>query len=130
LVDSIFERITDPIVIHGQQETIKGLKEHIFNWTIWPDFSRLPQEDRPVMRYQVERVGGDRERLDEGEVDGGFGDAGDAGEPEGGAVGEFVELAGSGAEDAGEMMGGVAAKGGGGGVEVVDEEAAAHGGGS
>jgi ribonuclease BN (tRNA processing enzyme) len=58
LVDSIFERITDPIVIHGQAETIKGLKEHIFNWTIWPDFARLPQEDRPVMRYQVERVGG------------------------------------------------------------------------
>lgn len=57
LVDSIFERITEPIVIHGQPETIKGLKDHIFNWTIWPDFARLPTEVKPVMRYEVERVG-------------------------------------------------------------------------
>lgn len=57
LVDSIFERITEPIVIHGQPETIKGLKDHIFNWTIWPDFARLPTEERPVMRYQAERAG-------------------------------------------------------------------------
>ena len=57
LVDSIFDRITEPIVIHGQAETIKGLKDHIFNWTIWPDFSKLPQEERPIMRYQVEQAG-------------------------------------------------------------------------
>ena len=57
LVDSIFERIVEPIVIHGQPETIKGLKDHIFNWTIWPDFSKLPNEADPVMRYQEERVG-------------------------------------------------------------------------
>ena len=57
LVDSIFERISAPIVIHGQAETIKGLKEHLFNWTIWPDFARLPHEESPVMRYQVEQVG-------------------------------------------------------------------------
>ena len=57
LVDSIFERITVPIVIHGQPETIKGLKEHIFNWTIWPDFAKLPSEGSPVMRYQAERAG-------------------------------------------------------------------------
>ncbi len=57
LVDSIFERIEEPIVIHGLPETIEGLKKHIFNWVIWPDFASLPSADRPVMRYQVEQAG-------------------------------------------------------------------------
>lgn len=57
LVDSIFERIHEPIVVHGLPETIKGVQDHIFNWVIWPDFSKLPTRERPVMRFQVERPG-------------------------------------------------------------------------
>jgi len=52
LVDSIFERIDDPIVIHGLPETLKGIKEHLFNWVIWPDFASLPTVEKPVMRYE------------------------------------------------------------------------------
>ena len=52
LVDSVFERLHDPIVVHAQAETIKALKEHIFNWVIWPDFSKLPSEDAPVLRFE------------------------------------------------------------------------------
>jgi len=52
LVDSIFPSIREPLVIHGQPLTLKALQDHVFNWTIWPDFSRLPSEDKPVMRYQ------------------------------------------------------------------------------
>ncbi len=52
LVDSIFERIKEPIIIYGQPATLKGLREHIFNWTIWPDFSELPHPQQPVMRYE------------------------------------------------------------------------------
>lgn len=57
LVDSIFSRISDPIVIHGQAETIKALKEHVFNWAIWPDFAILPTAVSPVMRFQDELAG-------------------------------------------------------------------------
>ncbi len=57
LVDSIFDRIKEPIVVHGQPETIKGLKDHLFNWVIWPDFAVLPLQERPVMRYQTELAG-------------------------------------------------------------------------
>lgn len=53
MVDSIFERIVEPLVIHGQAATIKALQEHIFNWTIWPDFAKLPTTERPVMRYEL-----------------------------------------------------------------------------
>jgi ribonuclease BN (tRNA processing enzyme) len=53
MVDSIFDKIREPIVIHGQAQTLKVLQEHIFNWHIWPDFATLPTEDHPVMRYEV-----------------------------------------------------------------------------
>lgn len=53
LVDSIFERIHEPIVIHGLEATLQALKTHIFNNVIWPDFAILPTRSNPVMRYEV-----------------------------------------------------------------------------
>ncbi len=67
LIDSIFEKkIGHPIIVHAQPATIKALKEHIFNWVIWPDFSRLPEEDNPVLVFNEMTPGdlvsiGDRE---------------------------------------------------------------------
>ncbi len=52
MVDSIFDRIQDPIVVHAQAATLKALQDHIFNWHIWPDFANLPLPDKPVMRYE------------------------------------------------------------------------------
>ena len=57
LVDSIFERIKEPIVIHGLPATIQALREHIFNWAIWPDFAKLPAVNKPVMTYQEHNAG-------------------------------------------------------------------------
>lgn len=72
LVDSIFERIREPIVIHGRPETIEALRKHIFNWVVWPDFSKLPNADRPVMRFEVIEPGQvleiDRRRIEAIEV--------------------------------------------------------------
>lgn len=53
LLDSIFDSIREPVVVHGQAATLRALQEHIFNWVIWPDFSRLPRPDAPVLRYEV-----------------------------------------------------------------------------
>jgi ribonuclease BN (tRNA processing enzyme) len=52
LVDSIFPSIREPLVVHGQPATLEALQKHVFNWTIWPDFAKLPSEDKPVMRYK------------------------------------------------------------------------------
>ena len=52
MVDSIFSDITTPITIHAQAVTIQALKEHIFNWIIWPDFSKLPNPRNAVMQFQ------------------------------------------------------------------------------
>lgn len=53
LLDSIFDRIKEPLVVHGQAVTLRALQEHIFNWVIWPDFSQLPNPDKPVLRYEI-----------------------------------------------------------------------------
>lgn len=53
LVDSIFPAIREPVVVHGQPVTINALQEHVFNWTIWPDFSKLPTEDKPVLAFET-----------------------------------------------------------------------------
>lgn len=57
LVDTIFEKIHEPIIVHGLEDTINALKKHIFNNVIWPDFSRLPSADEPVMKYKVMQPG-------------------------------------------------------------------------
>lgn len=51
LLDSIFSKVAHTITIHGHPETLKSLREHIFNWVVWPDFSNLPTSERPVVRY-------------------------------------------------------------------------------
>jgi ribonuclease BN (tRNA processing enzyme) len=53
LIDSVFEQITEPVVLHARQETIKVLKDHIFNWQVWPDFTQLPNAHRPALRFEV-----------------------------------------------------------------------------
>ncbi|MBL1433420.1 MAG: 3',5'-cyclic-nucleotide phosphodiesterase [Gammaproteobacteria bacterium] len=57
LLDSIFDVISTPIIIHGQAVTLAALRAHIFNNVIWPDFSVLPTADNPVFRYEEMAVG-------------------------------------------------------------------------
>ena len=53
MLDSIFDERVEPLVVHGQPETLHALQQHIFNWVIWPDFARLPSSERPVLRYET-----------------------------------------------------------------------------
>lgn len=57
LLDSVFEATQNPLVLHAREETIRVLREHIFNWQVWPDFSTLPNADQPVMRFAVMQPG-------------------------------------------------------------------------
>ncbi len=61
MVDSIFDQLKQPIIIHAQAPTIEALKKHIFNWAIWPDFAKLPTPEIPVMAYDVLSPGETRE---------------------------------------------------------------------
>jgi cAMP phosphodiesterase len=52
LLDSVFDRLEQPVVVHGQPHTLRALRDHIFNWVVWPDFTALPSEELPVLVLQ------------------------------------------------------------------------------
>jgi ribonuclease BN (tRNA processing enzyme) len=52
LVDSAGGLRSSPLVVHALPETIAALRAHIFNWVIWPDFTTIPQPDRPWMVFE------------------------------------------------------------------------------
>jgi len=39
-----------PIEVHALGATLAALREHVFNDVIWPDFTRLPSAEHPVLR--------------------------------------------------------------------------------
>lgn len=42
-----------PITIISGRDVIRDLKTNIFNNKIWPDFSKIPTPDRPLLRYRT-----------------------------------------------------------------------------
>jgi len=57
LVDTLFDKIKEPIIVHAQAKTLEALQTHIFNNIIWPDFTRLPNVDNPVLKFEVMQAG-------------------------------------------------------------------------
>lgn len=58
LADTLFDDlIGKPLIVHALPETIKALQEHIFNWTIWPDFTELPHKTNAVLKFETMRAG-------------------------------------------------------------------------
>lgn len=52
LLDTIYDQLIDhPLTVYCQSETYDVLMQHVFNWTIWPNFFALPNQDRPVARF-------------------------------------------------------------------------------
>lgn len=52
LLDSVAGEREQPVVVHALAEVVEILQAHLFNWRLWPDFSRLPSEDAPFLRYR------------------------------------------------------------------------------
>lgn len=46
-----------PIQVHALPETLTALRDHIFNGVIWPDFTRLPSAEQPVLEFVPFAVG-------------------------------------------------------------------------
>ncbi len=61
LADSVMRRRSaegrGPIRVHALPETIAALRTHIFNGVIWPDFTRLPSAEEPVLQFESFAVG-------------------------------------------------------------------------
>lgn len=57
LVDTVGCVRDKPITIYAIQPTLDVLKQHLFNWSIWPDFTRIPNSIAPYMRYESICIG-------------------------------------------------------------------------
>jgi len=57
MVDSVGSMRDRPLTVYASGETLDILRQHIFNWKIWPDFSEIPGVQRPYMRYQKLELG-------------------------------------------------------------------------
>jgi ribonuclease BN (tRNA processing enzyme) len=57
LIDTVFGLRHTPITLYATAETQKILKDHIFNWKIWPDFNVIPNAENPLMVWQEISVG-------------------------------------------------------------------------
>ncbi len=57
LVDTVGAMRDRPVTVYAQAGTIEILRNHLFNWSIWPDFSEIPSPEVPFLRYQEIRVG-------------------------------------------------------------------------
>ncbi|MFZ2540845.1 MAG: 3',5'-cyclic-nucleotide phosphodiesterase [Gallionella sp.] len=57
LIDSVWMMRDRPITIYGIAGTLEILKQHIFNWKVWPDFSEIPSPHQPSMCYQPIKLG-------------------------------------------------------------------------
>jgi cAMP phosphodiesterase len=54
LADRIFEEdLATPLTVYARKETLKAVRDHLFNDVIWPDFAKLPSPENPMLRYEV-----------------------------------------------------------------------------
>lgn len=57
MLDAVGPRRAQPLAVYALPETLDALRTHIFNGTIWPDFSQLPSPQAPFVRFHPLAVG-------------------------------------------------------------------------
>jgi ribonuclease BN (tRNA processing enzyme) len=62
LADSVMRRRLQaqpfrPVTVHALPQTLQALRTHLFNDVLWPDFTRLPASDRPILKLEPLAVG-------------------------------------------------------------------------
>lgn len=57
MIDSIADMRDTPLTVYATAATLEIIRKHIFNWSVWPDFSEILIRGRTVMQYKEIRVG-------------------------------------------------------------------------
>jgi len=57
LIDSVGFMRDKPLIIYATEATLQIIRQHVFNWEIWPDFTLLPNAHEPFMCYQTIQLG-------------------------------------------------------------------------
>ena len=57
ILDTVGWMRDKPLTLYATAETLDILREHLFNWKLWPDFAQIPDSQNPVLRYQPISLG-------------------------------------------------------------------------
>lgn len=57
LLDTVMGLRTQPVTVHATLEVINILKQHVFNWLIWPNFNLIPDPAMPFLKYNEICIG-------------------------------------------------------------------------
>jgi ribonuclease BN (tRNA processing enzyme) len=57
LADLLFGRRRTPVTIHASTACARALRDNMFNGSLWPDFTRLPNARDPILRIKPFRPG-------------------------------------------------------------------------
>ena len=57
LADALFSELDEPLTVHALPQTIEAIGDHIFNWSLWPDFRQLPEPRCSVLRFAPQEPG-------------------------------------------------------------------------
>ena len=57
MVDSVGWMRDKPITVHAIEPTLEILRQHLFNWKLWPDFTQIPDAQKPFLRYEPVMLG-------------------------------------------------------------------------
>jgi cAMP phosphodiesterase len=52
LVDGVGWMREKPLTVYAIEPTLEILRQHLFNWKLWPDFTQIPDPAKPFLRYQ------------------------------------------------------------------------------
>ncbi|MCX7071935.1 MAG: 3',5'-cyclic-nucleotide phosphodiesterase [Gammaproteobacteria bacterium] len=57
MADNLFGEIDHALQVHAIPETLAVLRQHVFNWQLWPDFTTLPDPVNPLLVLQPLEAG-------------------------------------------------------------------------
>lgn len=57
LLDTVLPLRARPVTLYATPPTLEILRDHLFNWKLWPDFSVIPNAAAPALRYRAIEVG-------------------------------------------------------------------------
>jgi cAMP phosphodiesterase len=57
LVDSVGFMRDKPLTVHATEATLEIIRQHVFNWKVWPDFTQIPDAQQPYMHYHAIQLG-------------------------------------------------------------------------
>ncbi len=57
MVDTVGDMRNRPLTVHASEATLEILRNHVFNWAVWPDFTEIPSVEKPFLCFESLHVG-------------------------------------------------------------------------